>query len=229
MTTPFNTSQTEEVLASVLDLFVSDDETRIELTNPFSVNGFVIATDARSMVWFEKNLYPNLAYSEAEDLSVYLKYIQEDVDFTKTLSIDELDLAISKIELIEEIIEIGTTSKCKECEGGGEVKYEYKNYSQKLGCPVCMGDGEIEDIRNEKTGKMIHNEDQYIKINDITFSIRQLLRLQKVANILGVSHLKYSKAKNRTNPTTFLAEFVKILVMPVANIDNYLDVAYCIK
>lgn len=76
----------------------------------------------------------------------------------KKITIEAINKALGECPKVDEEIVIQEAVKCKECDGSGEVYWEYTDNTghthEHLGeCPVCDGTGEIEHAKIKKTGK----------------------------------------------------------------------------
>lgn len=81
---------------------------------------------------------------------------------------------------VDEEIVIQDAVECKECDGSGEVYWEYTDNSGHTHehldeCPVCDGTGEIEHEKTKKTGKKILKSEAVINVgNAYIFAIISL-------------------------------------------------------
>lgn len=195
------------------ELFVSTDDYRANISVPFKQNGVYYATDAHAMIIMPVGLV-KLDYSEQEMPKLDSIIPKENCNIM--INISELEAKLIP-EMIDEIIEDKKEDRCNECNGDGEVEFEYDasngiHYID-ADCPVCEGTGKIETKSKKNTGKKIINPDKIYRIFGVFYMYKQLKRLIDACHILGVEEI--TQIYNATNNgNLFACGSVKILIMP---------------
>lgn len=202
----------------ILEMYKSDDDLRVQFTKPFFINDLAISTDASSMVFFDKKLCKELEYFTGKDPNNIISVIPTLRNESFIFSLENLNNALSKCPLIDEILIEETEEDCEECDGEGIVEYEYdgklKTHTVERDCPVCDGEGSTTTETKTPTGNKILDLSKSIKIKQSSFAAKQLSKLVKVAELLNEKTitLTYQVAANQCS--IFLIGNVEILVMP---------------
>lgn len=196
-------------LNQIFDLFVGTDDHRAALLYPFEIKGKIYATDAHSMVFIDKKYCdfdienpfnpPNCeAVIPMENMSKFLKIEQSFFDQYKTE---------------DEYIVTEKREACAECNGSGQVEWEYENHTKKDDCPECAGsgDGELEKV---KSGNKTFSENLLFKIDDTFFAAKMFYRLLQVKKLLESEIIVLSKS-GKHKAYLFSIGICKILLMPV--------------
>jgi DnaJ-class molecular chaperone len=156
----------------ILDLFLPQYAgMRSWMSSPFtnSDKSVLFATDGPAMICINniKN-ENNFENNEDKIKNIYPPSSNCHISF----SFEKLNSALKSIKLINK-------KKCDECDGDGEVEWEYKSFTDIFECPACNGIGEIinsDDIYfNDKSG---------VKINDTIFYSGELKRLLHVMTLI---------------------------------------------
>ena len=206
----------------LLNLFTGNDKLRPVMSFPNLKNGIVYASDAHVLI----------AVPEAE---LSLKYKTDDkfpkaeklLDEFEKGNLTSINVRVSDIakELVKARLRVDMDSiKCEECNGSGEVEWEYttKNYGKHEmtdDCPVCKGDGafdktppfarvQLQMIEDEETGNL-----SGISIGELYFHPFQLYRLFMVALIKGRESIEIFFDKEKYGQTITYFDNIKVLVM----------------
>lgn len=196
-------------------LFCTEDELRPEMMHPYKQGERYYATDATAMIFMPTN--------EAE-----LPFVEQDkpqsdkvIPREKTMQIEILVSDIERKmlpEMIDEEIEKTETKECSECEGKGQVEFEYsgnkRTYTIEDDCPECDGSGKIEREFSVKTGKKIPNPRKVYFMHEVGYMYYNLERLVKAAKLCGADTITKTFG-SRTQASVFdLGNRITILVMP---------------
>lgn len=162
-----------EIYNDLLQHFCSKDERRedickfikVDENTACSTDGFVL-------------MFVPMANSFSENMTKAVNDIlpikgSEGLFLQKVFMIDDLKDAVNHIEMIDDWSEY--VVKCDDCNGWGEVEYEYISksgdfFEKDLECPVCKGDGEIRSIPKDAKPTKIPSDKQLIKIEHMHFS-----------------------------------------------------------
>ena len=132
---------------------------------------------------------------------------------------DALRVALSECPQVDEEIEIGDYMDCKECDGSGEVEWEYTDskglcHQQRFYCPCCDGSGYADKPITKKTGKKILDINAAIQIDTMIGATLQINRLLKAMELLEVDEVHHV-ISYRTQANLFIVnDNIKIFIMP---------------
>lgn len=207
-----------KVIDELLQKFVSTDEFRPKLMKPWREREYIYASESHILIRVSGHLtatqYPQYNYDDTNKL------------FPKgcpigIITLEQLTKVLNDAPLVDEMKRVGEDVECEECNGTGEVEWDYKRWSKNFDCPLCDGAGYISRSNCEQTGKKIVDPEAAVNIGQYTFRaylLNILLKAMKtcrcdyVSVILGI----YNKA------TCFnLTEDIDIIVMPVIQNNAY--------
>lgn len=214
---------TEINYQELFNLFINDDELRPEMNHPYKQGNRYFATDATAMVFIPCDRV-ELNYPE-QDKPQSDKVIPRDKTMQVVISISEIESKLTP-EMIDEEIDKVKKEKCSECDGEGQVEFEYygnkRTYTIEEDCPECGGAGDLEIEYSEKTGRKIPNRNKQFFMHDVGYMYYQLERLIKAARICGVETVVKTFG-TRTNASVFdLGNDITVLIMPTM-IDEYIE------
>lgn len=171
-------------------LFVADNDVyRPILNNPYRRDGYVYASDGQKLIRVKDGIVSG--YYEMTN-GMTLNIPTDNCDYTITDM--DIEKVLSEIPQVEEMEE--KEIKCSECDGTGEVIWEYKDknwetHENEYECPICGGTGYINV--EKATGRMISDPDTVVKVgrNGIASTLLQVLL--GAMKIVGVTeaHLVY--------------------------------------
>lgn len=119
----------------LLSLFYDkENDMRPDMTAPYLKNGYVCATEAHILIRIKAETL-NGEYNEIGSLNI--DFPTDNCNFI--IGLQDLKTAIASIPQIEEEEKVGKDIECEECDGEGEVEWEYQR-------PRC-GWGYIETCR----------------------------------------------------------------------------------
>ena len=204
-----------DVYESILHLFTSKDDFREWMKKPFLVGNKAVATDGRFLVaipeWKGNYEQSNKAAS-AYPMSV---------DFTKEYSIEQFKDAIAQVPLVDGFDEETKVDECDECNGEGEVEFEYytngRYYYHDADCPVCEGQGKTEVTKQIPNGTKVPDNTKQIRIRLGCFSIEAVQRLIKLADLLNEDTVTLVNQKSNNSAAMFHVGQCEVLLMPLMN------------
>lgn len=161
-------------LEQVFDLFVSKREEKF--ASPFADSGKVFATDKYSVV-FTDSENCDFPVVETEIKKPNLAHLVFTPNISKTISFDGVDFEALKTEDERE-----DNVDCEECNGTGEVTWEYKSWHNNDECPNCKGEGTFQGV---KTGKKTFPSRKYVAINDAMVLIDEFYKLAQAQQVLS--------------------------------------------
>ena len=214
---------TEETALKLLDLFVyrEDDGLRDEIRQPYLKDGRICATDTYALIRIARNYLTQDNFHEIDRYNITWPRQQLPVK----LSFNMIGRAIEQLPMVDVCIEVDETAACPECDGSGEVEWEYKDlsgetYYHTFECPVCDGIGTVERTINKPTGEKERDKEYFVKIGDFyCIKSRNLLLLHEAMKLCGAEEATI------TGSTDYLisfniAEGIDMLAVNNANIEN---------
>lgn len=174
--------------------FTDNSET---YNHPFIQNGKLCATNGQLLIRIDKNMVSN-----EDNLPISKIKEQTRPDTQKVvpkcsrctlLTKKTVQKTIQMAALVDEYLE------CDDCNGSGEVEYEYLSlssfhYYQTHECPVCDGTGIL-----EYTSKKIHDPLQMYQMEDFFLTGKTLACILEVMNALEVEQLFIRHLGNKEN------------------------------
>lgn len=199
-----------ENLNEAMKLFIGDEENREYLKQAFKQGDSQYATDATALIKIPLSVI-DLQLQE-QDKPNCINIIPND-EIHNEIIVSNI-LYDVKVEMVDEQIE--KRQKCIDCNGGGEVKYEYsasrETFYLEAECPICEGDGE--SIQWVDSGKLIPDQNQKIKLGKTTFTRFQLERLIKTCELLECEKI-IQTVQNKRGANKFILGEVTVIIMPV--------------
>lgn len=198
----------------LFNLFVSKDELRPDLCHPFEQNGRYYATDAHALVFIDATGI-ELGYPKQEKPNM-ITHIPKEATWNVEINVAALERNLIS-EMIDEEIEVGEDVECKECEGEGEVEWEFngkhRTYHKENTCPLCDGDGLERKSFMKKTGRQVPNPLTKHKMFGVGFLHGQLQRLIDASKIMGVETITKTFGQ-KSNGNMFTVGNATVLIMP---------------
>lgn len=195
-------------------IFCGTDEIRPKMLLPFEFDGKIYATDAHKLIRCDKsilefeltNTYPPLNCASVipkTNCNRVVKTKFEDFDIFKTA--DAFD-------------KFGEDIKCNECDGEGEVEWDYKNHSKTDDCPICSGSGYSSEVRFVKNGKKTFENLAYLTVDGVFFNINVFKSIFEAQKIIGDEIVSLNIC-TKTNPALFKIGNYEFVIMPILNTD----------
>ena len=209
----------------LLSLFYDkENDMRPDMAAPYLKNGYVCATEAHILIRIKAETL-NGEYNEIEGLNI--DFPADNCNFI--ISQQDLKTAIENIPKVEEEEKVGKDIECEECNGEGEVEWEYRdrngNYHYDYhDCPKCYGDGYISHVKYQKTGRMIPDGDCPIRIRYVIIKAEFLEILVKAMEIIGVDEIRCVHQEYRTPCIFRVDDNIEIIIMPcLAEADYHIE------
>lgn len=204
---------------TLFGLFVGNDIYRPQLHKPFLQDGYVLATNANIMIRVRQELLKE-EYAENSHAPIVSKVLTS-CNFDKAVTLEKLEAAIAQCPLEDEKVMVRAAVDCPECDGDGEVEWEYVDsdgdtHHKYLDCPICDGTGEIHPAQYRKTGRKIPEYNVPIDVYGLNFSAMLLMTLCDAVKLLGLSQARYV-ARHFGKANTFrLIDGVDVIMMPLS-------------
>jgi hypothetical protein len=183
----------------LFELFCDPYSNREQLQKPYYEKSTktVYATDGRVAILMNPNV-TSLSYEEIE-FPIIGSLIKGAVKGHFRLESLGKTLEFFKVEEEQFIIEEGR--KCEECEGSGDVEWEYTDQDGEIhfldsDCPVCHGDGMLEEVF-KSTGFMVPTDNSFVRIGDLTIRgvyAQKLLWVMEFFNVDKVAFIEQREA-----------------------------------
>jgi len=210
-----------EVYGDVLNLYVGNDEYRNWLNEPFFIGNLAIATNAHELVFFDKNLSEKeLNVCGNENPQLILNNIPEQRNQDYKLNIEEIETYLKNAPKVDVLKTVGKDVKCTECDGDGQVEWEYENWTKDFDCPKCDGDGYESESRQIPTGEFEIDGLSLVDVKNSRFSIKMIERLLKVKELLCENEISLVFQEGENMANVFKIGEVEILCMPMRKCDN---------
>lgn len=200
---------TEINYEKAFELFISTDQLRPIMHQPFKQGEMYFATDAMGLIYMPIK-EAELNYKE-QDKPTCISIIPKNADLQIELSIDEIEAKLIP-ELIDEMKVIEKEVECKECDGDGSIECDLGHDHE---CTECDGTGEIEQEIKEPTGNKIANPDKPFMMFNVAFAYWQLKRLIDTCKILGVEKIVKTNG-NEKQGNVFALGNVNVMIMPLS-------------
>ena len=205
----------------IFDLFVADkDEFRDILKTPFinEDDGRVWATDGYVLIAVKPDCVSRKYETSDFGRGMHLGVTNCD----ELLSVSALQDALKRCPQEPEMkIKSVKTVRCPECEGTGmvtasyEADYDDHVYEIEVDCPICDGEGTIEEEVKEPTGNSFPTIDSIIKLGKAYFRCFRIDKIVKACEMLKIEIIKLVRT-SIVGPSTFeLDKDIHICVMPL--------------
>lgn len=212
----------------VLDLCKSDkDEVRVHFWEPFSIGNYAYASNGSILCRIPLELC-SLDLEAPTDESFANSVVEIKIESEQYNSIDK-SIFLEKMKNWP-TIESNGTKTCDACNGECQVDYTFRHGRQcfeiESECPVCKGEGEVED-ENAPKG-LRPDESLYVKISDIYhFEHRTLSILHKTIELFPESDINYYLDNAPIWAQRFKIDKIQFVVMPVydtSKMEKYFEI-----
>lgn len=191
----------------LLELFVEKDYTE-RFTRPFLNEYYepsVWATNRQILIVVRKNCITG----EYPKEKVQIRGLEER-NFYSVVTKQALQDALGKCEQVEEEIITGKYEECDECSSSGKVEWEYTDkygntHYEYHDCPFCDGTGLSEEPKRRKTGKMIANPENYVRIDAMAAKVSEVQIVIKAMELLGIDEM-YHYVNANIKPNLFIID-----------------------
>ena len=204
----------------IFDLFVEDENgLRYKLKTPFvdKCDGRVWATDGHALIMVNPECVPG----KYETRDIGGKIPVRDYNCDESLSVSDLQDAIKRCPQEPEMKIKYNVVRCPECNGSGEVDVEYyadsdgKYYTISGTCPICDGEGTIEEEEREPTGNMIPKDDSIIKFGEGYFNWRLINSIIEACEISKIEKIRLVRTSISELSIVELSKDIHIGIMPM--------------
>ena len=138
----------------------------------------------------------------------------------KKITIEAINKALDACPKVDEEIVIQDAVECEDCDGTGEVYWEYtdnKGHTHQYldECPVCNGMGEIEPAKTKKTGKKIVKEREFINVGKAYILASNIIKLKFAMEFLGITSVELTNNTGRGANEFVLDDDIRVILAPM--------------
>lgn len=136
-------------------------------------------------------------------------------DMTVTMSM--LADTLASVPTVKEQIEVKPAIECEECNGTGEVVWEYqslhKTHQKEAVCPVCDGRGIFAKAVYKETGRTIPDPKAKIEVGNAILLVRDVQKLVGAMEFFRADSVHLVRDESQT--TWIIDEDIFIILMTV--------------
>lgn len=164
---------------------------------PYEINGHVIATDSMILLRVDKGLCEG-DYSrnlKGKDLKIAAKYDGVN-NYVCSIPLSEFCEALKHCDFVHKRIKVGEDVECKECDGTGEVAWEYVDrddyrHHEDFDCPICDGTGYERRASFRETDEVMVASTSRIMLNNVQFFAPMIETIVNICVLLDVGTLEF--------------------------------------
>lgn len=191
--------KTQEEL--ILKFFSKDVPEGQWMHDPWKQEHWALASNGVLLVWIPAEKCPSVKeHPDARPITIPV------VNFTRKIWVEDL----------EQLFQSGTMEPaydfipCKECDGSGEVEWNYKTHYENFDCPKCRGDGGRRIDRKYN----LPSTDRIFKMGNTGIKGVTLAEICRIAKELGCKYLQVEPDHiwpgSNSNPKVIVFEFAGI-------------------
>lgn len=117
-------------------MFCGDDELRPAMLLPFEWNGKIYATDAHKLIRCDKSILEFELTNKEKPLNGEAVFPKENCNRILKTKIEDLE----PFKFADDYDTIGKDVDCDECDGTGNIEWNYKHYEEEHDCPQTIGE-----------------------------------------------------------------------------------------
>ena len=138
----------------------------------------------------------------------------------RKVTIEAINKALDECPKVDEEIVIQDAVECKECDGSGELYWEYKDnhlhtHERLFDCPVCNGTGEIVPEKTKKTGKKRAEEKAIINVSNAYIFAYNIYKLKFAMDFLDTTSVELAYNPERGASEFVIDEDIRIELSPM--------------
>lgn len=138
----------------------------------------------------------------------------------KKIAIEAINKALNECPKVDEEIIVHEAVECKDCDGSGEVYWEYTDnhghtHEHLDDCPVCDGTGEIEHEKTKKTGKKVIAEKAIINVGNAYIFAYNIYKLKSAMDFLDITSVELAYNPERGASEFVIDEDIRIELSPM--------------
>ena len=202
--------------AELLNKFCDKNEFRKLLRTPFFNTRYneVWSTDGHALI----RIKPERLVGEYPKGELTLPTLE--FPCKKKITIEAINKALNECPKVDEEIVIQDAVECEDCDGSGEVCWEYtdnKGYTHEHldDCPVCNGTGEITPEKTKKTGKKRAEEKAIINVGNAYIFACNIYKLKFAMDFLDITSVELAYNHERGASEFVIDEDIHIELSPM--------------
>ena len=202
--------------AELLSIFCDKNEFRELLRTPFFNTRYneVWSTDGHVLI----RIKPERLISEYPKGELDLPTLESPCKMKVT--IEALNKVLDECPKVDEEIVIQDAVECEDCDGSGEVYWEYTDnhlhtHERLFDCPVCNGTGEITHERTKKTGKKRTEEKAIINVGNAYIFAYNIHKLKFAMDFLDITSVELAYNPERDASEFVIDEDIRIELSPM--------------
>ena len=138
----------------------------------------------------------------------------------KKITIGAINKALDECPKVDEEIIVHEAVECKDCDGSGEVYWEYtdnhlRTHERLFDCPVCNGTGEIVPEKTKKTGKKRAEEKAIINVGNAYIFAYNIYKLKFAMDFLCITSVELAYNPERGASEFVIDEDIRIELSPM--------------
>ena len=211
-----------EHIEKALHSIIKYNQYRDWMQTPFTIEDNVYSTDAHTIIKVPKDSVGLFDECKKEgNVKVVLNLFDFAPKKIMTIKVQDLKDAIRKIPLVDEVLNETIEVKCKECDGTGEVEWEYEGHYNDFYCPICDGNGTLTEEQKNKTGKKIKDANYFIDINCSRIRSYMIEELINIAWLLKTEKIEVIHQTAPNKGIGFQVGIAQIIMMPILQTDEH--------
>lgn len=211
-----------DVYFSVLNSFtLKDDDFRPAMKLPWIQGDFVIASDARKIICFKKELLEGMYMIEDNPKAPDgLRVIPIGSNCDIIFYTNDLLMKIHELKFKEKSTYKREIIECNDCNGEGSVNFKYcdsnwVDHEINGECPVCDGSGKVELITDIEEDTTVESFNNVLKMNNSYFDDDVMRSLIMAANDLEEPIIKLIYKSDELAAHKFIVGECTICLMPI--------------
>jgi hypothetical protein len=197
----------------VLNSFCAIDKYRDWMTKPFKIGDKVYSTDAYFLAIMDLEKFPNIDFEEFPP-SKLKGILPEGRNSDLKINVAEIQSIFKKAPHQDCYDTEGVDIDCKECDGEGEVEWEYDSYTRDMDCPVCEGGGRTSLSKEIKNGKTRIEDHLFITIGNSRFYANKFQKLINSAIKLESTEITLTYQHDSAHGSLFKIGDLEVILMP---------------
>lgn len=156
--------------------------------------------------------YPTMRLGDPDMFTVH------SCDMTVTMSM--LADTLASVPQIKEKVEVQPARECEECDGTGEVMWEYtdgglKVHQMEAVCPVCDGRGVFTKAVYKETGRVVPDPEARIEAGNAIVLARDVQKLVSVMKFFGADSVNLVRSDDAIATKWVIDEDIFVVIMPM--------------
>ena len=205
-----------------LQMFCETNALRETYNSPFfneADGGRLMATEGHLLILVDRKLLRGKYKQFSQRLPAF-DFNRCDTNITVPFS--AIEAAYNKFDLEpEKVTTDGQSIECPECDGSGEVEYEYTDndghtYYKDCDCPICMGTGQRNDYELVETGRKILPKESTFTLAGSYVKAEYLWRIVTALRLMGFESMVLQSQQRGSNIFR-VCDGITVLLMSVMN------------